>query len=72
MLHKKALEGIVLHKEALEDRVLHKEAWIAKLLGTHSSIQVHKERSNFQDEKDLSLAVKGLSVQVQFFSITLV
>ena len=27
----------------LEDRVLHKEAWVAKLLGTHFSIQVHKK-----------------------------
>ena len=27
----------------LEDRVLHKEAWVAKLLGTHLSIQVHKK-----------------------------
>ena len=25
----------------LEDRALHKEAWVAKLLGTHLSIQVH-------------------------------
>ena len=32
-----------------EDGVLHKKAWVAKLLGTHLSIQVHK-RSNFQDE----------------------
>ena len=27
----------------LEDRVLHKEAWVAKLLRTHLSIQVHKK-----------------------------
>ena len=27
----------------LEDRALHKEAWVAKLLGTHLSIQVHKK-----------------------------
>ena len=27
----------------LEDRTLHKEAWVAKHLGTHLSIQVHKK-----------------------------
>ena len=26
-----------------EDRALHKEAWVAKLVGTHLSIQVHKK-----------------------------
>ena len=44
----------------LEDRVLHKEAWVAKLLGTHLSIQVHK-RPNFQEEISSFLAVKGLT-----------
>ena len=29
--------------------MLHKEAWVAKLLGTHLSVQVQK-RSNFHDE----------------------
>ena len=37
----------------LEDRALHKEAWVAKLLGTHLSIQVHKKVK-------FSLKVKGL------------
>ena len=37
----------------LESRMLHKEAWVAKLLGTHLSIQVHKKvkllrRDNWQ------------------------
>ena len=27
----------------LEDRVLHKEAWVATLLGTHLTVQVHKK-----------------------------
>ena len=27
----------------LENRVLHKEAWVAALLDTHLSIQVHKK-----------------------------
>ena len=31
----------------LEDRVLNKEAWVAKLLGTHLSIQVHKKGQIF-------------------------
>ena len=33
----------------LEGRVLHKEAWVAKLLGTHLSIQVNK-KVNFRGE----------------------
>ena len=43
----------------LEDRVLHKEAWVAKLLGTHLSIQVHK-KVLFSRRDNSSLAVKGL------------
>ena len=44
----------------LEDRVLHKEAWVATLLGTHLSIQVHK-KVKFS-ERDISfLAVKALA-----------
>ena len=31
----------------LEDRVLHKEAWVAKLLGTHLSIQVNEKGQIF-------------------------
>ena len=33
----------VFGQSLLEGRVLHKEAWVAKLLGTHLSIQVHKK-----------------------------
>ena len=33
----------VLGHSLLEDRLLHKEAWVAKLLDTHLSIQVHKK-----------------------------
>ena len=43
----------------LEDRALHKEAWVAKLLGTHLSIQVHK-KVKFSWRDNSSLAVKGL------------
>ena len=43
----------------LEDRVLHKEAWVAKLVGTHLSIQVHK-KVKFSRRDNSSLAVKGL------------
>ena len=44
----------------LEDRALHREAWVAKLLGTHLSIQVHK-KVKFSWRDNSSLAVKGLS-----------
>ena len=40
----------------LGDRVLHKEAWVAKLLGTHLSVQVHK-KVKFNN---LPLELKGL------------
>ena len=43
----------------LKNRVLHKEAWVAKLLGTHISIQVHK-KVKFLWRDNSSLAVKGL------------
>ena len=43
----------------LEDRALHKEAWVAKLLVTHLSIQVHK-KVKFSWQDNSSLAVKGL------------
>ena len=43
----------------LEDRVLHKEAWVAKLLGTHLSIQVHK-KVKFSWRDNSPLALKGL------------
>ena len=33
----------VFGQSLLEDRALHKEAWVATLLGTHLSIQVHKK-----------------------------
>ena len=45
----------------LEDIVLHKEAWVAKLLGTHFSIHVHKK---FSRRDNSSLAVKGLNYQL--------
>ena len=41
---------------SLEDRVLHKEAWVAKLLGTHLSIQVHKKvKFSWRDNSPLAL-----------------
>ena len=42
----------------LEDRVLHEEAWLAKLLGTHLNIQVHKKVKSWRDNSPLVL--KGL------------
>ena len=52
----------------LEDRVLHKEAWVAKLLGTHLSIQVHK-KVKFSRRDNSSLAVKGLRISIHRFSV---
>ena len=54
----------------LEDRVLHKEACVAKLLGTHLSVQVH-EKVKFSGRDISSLAVKGLSawLLVPFFVV---
>ena len=49
----------VFGHSVLEDRVLHKEGWVAKLLGTHLSIQVHK-KVEFSRLDNSSLAVKGL------------
>ena len=46
---------------SLEDRVLHKKAWVAKLLGTHLSIQVHK-MVKFSWRDNSTLALKGLTV----------
>ena len=46
----------------LEGRVLHKEAWVAKLLGTHLSVQVHK-KVKFSWRNNSSLAVNGLNFQ---------
>ena len=43
----------------LEDRALHKETWVAKLLGTQLSIQVHK-KVKFSGRDILFFAVKGL------------
>ena len=40
--------------------MLHKEAWVAALLGTHLSIQVHK-KVQFSRRNILFLAVKGLN-----------
>ena len=48
----------------LKDRVLHKEAWIAKLLGTHLSIQAHK-KIKFSWRDNSPLALKGLSANVE-------
>ena len=45
--------------------MLHKEAWVAKLLGTHLSIQVHK-KVKFSRRDNSSLAVKGLSLFLRF------
>ena len=39
--------------------MLHKEAWVAKLLGTHLSIQVHK-KLKFSWRDNSTLALKGL------------
>ena len=47
----------------LEDRLLHKEAWVAKLLGTHPSIQVHK-KVKFSWRDNSTLALKGLTEQL--------
>ena len=49
----------VFRHSLLEDRVLHKEAWVAKLLGTHLSIQVHK-KIKFSRRDNSFLAVKEL------------
>ena len=54
----------------LEDRALHKEAWVAKLLGTHLSIQVQK-KVKFSWRDNSSLAVKGLIFFTLFFSFFL-
>ena len=45
------------------DIVLHKEAWVAKLLGTHLSIQVRK-KVKFSRRDNSSLAVKGLNPRI--------
>ena len=45
----------------LEDRVLLKEPWVAKLLGTHLSIKVHKKVKS--SRKDIS----SLTVKQNFF-----
>ena len=47
----------------LEDRASHKEAWVAKLLGTHLSIQVHK-KVKFSWRNNSSLALKELRVKL--------
>ena len=54
----------------LEDRVLHKEAWVAKLLGTHLSIQVHK-KVKFSWRVHSTLALKGLSLTVTKSHVTI-
>ena len=41
--------------------MLHKEAWVAKLLGTHLSIQVHK-KVKFSWRDNSPLALKGLKI----------
>ena len=46
----------------LEDRMLHKEAWVAKLLGTHLSIQVHK-KVKFSWHDNLPSALKWLKIE---------
>ena len=48
----------------LEDRLLHKEAWVAKLLGTYLSIQVHK-KVKFSWRNNLPLALKGLKLLIR-------
>ena len=53
----------------LENIVLHKEAWVAKLLGTHLSIKVHK-KVKFSRRDNSSLAVKGLNYLHQVLCIT--
>ena len=45
----------------LEDKELHKEAWVAKILGTHLSIQIHK-KVKFSWQVNSPLALKGLTV----------
>ena len=58
----------------LEGRVLHKAAWVAKLLGTHISVQVHK-KVKFSWRDNSSLAVQGSSENIwkyvfMFFLLT--
>ena len=48
----------VFGQSLLEDRVIHKEAWVAALLGTHLSVQVHK-KVKFLWRDSSSLAIKG-------------
>ena len=43
--------------------MLHKEVWVAKLLGTHLSIQVHK-KVKFSWRDNSPLALKGLSYSI--------
>ena len=50
----------------LEDRVLHKEAWVAKLLGTHLSIQVNKQ-VKFSLRDNSLLALKELKMALGFY-----
>ena len=53
----------------LEDRVLHKEAWVAKLLGTHLSIQVHK-KVKFSWRDNSTLALKGLIRRYEIYYLS--
>ena len=57
--YKPFLDIVMLLCMFIEDRVLHKEAWVAKLLGTHLSIQVHK-KLKFSWRDNSTLTLKGL------------
>ena len=49
----------VFRHSLLEDRVLHKEAWVAKLLGTPTSVSRSVKRSNFHVEITQHWHLKG-------------
>ena len=55
--------SLFLDISLLVDRVLHKEEWVAKLLDTHLSIQVHK-RVKFTRRDNSPLALKVLKNKI--------
>ena len=46
------------------DRVLHEEAWVAKILGTHLSVQVHK-KVKFSRRNNSTLVIKGVNKNIK-------
>ena len=59
LIHLSTRVFTIFRHSLLGDKVLHKEAWVAKLLGTHLSIQVHK-KVKFSCWYNSPLALKGL------------